>query len=190
MRLFFVICSCLFISALRAQQPSSKSPEVINIKTIEGKPFAWTTGSGQLTAFVFLSPDCPLSRNYTLVLKEMQRSRKDVLQVVGVFPGNDHTDSEIKAFKEKYAINFVLVHDKKDALVKYTCATITPEVFLYDSHKALVYKGAIDDWAISLGKKRTQAEHHYLSDAIDNFLQHKQVSPSETKAVGCFISNR
>jgi peroxiredoxin len=182
MKPFFVICCCFFFLTLHAQQPD------IKLKTIEGKSFSLSALNKKLTAIVFLSPDCPLSQNYSLVLNDIQKTRKDVLQIVGVFPGMNYSNSEIVAFKNKYAIDFVLVRDHKEALVKYTHATITPEVFLYDSKAVLLYKGAIDDWAISLGKKKRQADHHYLRDAIENFLQHKEVSPSETKAVGCFIS--
>lgn len=187
MKPFLVICGCLFFLTLHAQQPASKSLSGIKLKSIEGNAIS-LPGSNKLTAIVFLSPDCPLSQNYTLVLNEIQKTRKDILQIVGVFPGNDYRNNEIATFRQKYAVDFLLARDNKDALVNFTRATITPEVFLYDSKAVLLYKGAIDDWAISLGKKKRQADHHYLRDAINNFLQHKEVSPSETKAVGCFIS--
>ncbi|RPD39971.1 redoxin domain-containing protein [Chitinophaga barathri] len=185
MKLFFVILSCLFSLAAHAQHALRD----IKIKTIDGKPLS-LANNGKLTAFVFLSPDCPLSRNYTLVLNDIQQSRKDALQIVGVFPDAGYSDNEIKAFKHKYAVDFVLVNDKNKTLINYTRATITPEVFLYDSNGGLLYKGAIDDWVVSLGRKKRQADRHYLRDAIDNSLQHKNISPAETKAIGCFISTK
>ncbi|UYQ95450.1 redoxin domain-containing protein [Chitinophaga horti] len=188
MRLIILIAGCLFFLSASAQQPKSKSNESIRLKTLEGKPLTLPGFAKKLTAIVFLSPDCPLSRNYSIVLKEIQQSWKNDLQVVGVFPGNSNNEEEIKAFRDKYKIDFDLVQDKKLTLVNFSGASITPEVFLYDDQGVLRYKGAIDDWAISLGKKKIKAEHHYLRDAIDHFLQHKAISPAATSAVGCFIS--
>ena len=188
MKPLFVICCCLFILSLHAQQPSQ---EDIKVKATVGRALPLSGVNKQLTAIVFLSPDCPLSQNYTLVLNEIQKSREELLQIIGVLPNAvDYSEHEIVSFKNKYAIGFPLLRDKKGVLVNYTHATITPEVFLYDSKAVLLYKGAIDDWAISLGKKKRQTDQHYLRNAIDNYLQHKEVSPSETKAVGCFISNK
>lgn len=187
MKPLFVICGCLFFVSLYAQH----SLESIKVKKTEGKSLPLSGINKKLTAIVFLSPDCPLSQNYTLVLNDIQKSRKDLLQVIGVLPNAvDYSEHEIVSFKNKYAIEFPFLRDKKGVLVNYTHATITPEVFLYDSKGVLLYKGAIDDWAISLGKKKRQAEQHYLRNAIDNYLQHKEVNPSQTKAVGCFISNK
>lgn len=183
MKWFFVILGCLFFPALHAQQPDFAS---LKLTTIGGKTIS--PAANQLTAFVFLSPDCPLSRNYTLILNDIQQSRKNALEVIGVFPDAGYSDNEIKAFKDKYAVNFALVSDKRSQLLHFTRAAITPEVFLYDNKGALLYKGAIDDWVVSLGRKKRQPEKHYLRDAIDNSLQHKTVSPAETKAIGCFIS--
>lgn len=188
MKPLFVICCCLFFVTLHAQQPSL---EDIKVEATVGRSLPLSGVNKQLTAIVFLSPDCPLSQNYTLVLNDIQKSRKDLLQIVGVLPNAGYySEHEIVSFKNKYAIEFALVRDKKGVLVNYTHASITPEVFLYDSKGILLYKGAIDDWAISLGKKKRQAEQHYLRSAIDNYLQHKEVNPSQTKAIGCFISNK
>ncbi|MBO9153461.1 redoxin domain-containing protein [Chitinophaga sp. GCM10012297] len=185
MKWFFVILGCFFLPALHAQQPAYAS---LKLKTTGGETLS--PASKPLTAFVFLSPDCPLSRNYTLTLNDIQQSRKNALQIIGVFPDAGYSDNEIKAFKDKYAISFALVSDKRSQLQHFTRAAITPEVFLYDNRGALLYKGAIDDWVVSLGRKKHQPEKHYLADAIDNSLQHKTVSPAETKAIGCFISTK
>jgi thiol-disulfide isomerase/thioredoxin len=190
MKYVLLICGCLFLGALHAQQPAADALKTIKVRTIEGKAFSLSGIHKRLTALVFLSPDCPLSRNYTIVLNELQKNKKDSLAIVGVFAGTAYSDDEIKAFQQKYAVDFVLVRDKKEALVNYTQATVTPEVFLYDSNSVLVYEGAIDDWAVSLGKKKREASKHYLRDAINNFLQYRTVNPFKTAAVGCLISNK
>lgn len=190
MRFLFIFCSCFVFLQLHAQQPVKHAVDKVKLKTIEGKRFSLSGIDHTLIALVFLSPDCPLSQNYSLVLNNLQKSKSKNLKIVGIFAGEGYRDDEIVAFQQKYAIDFLLVRDKKNELVKYTRATITPEVILYDSNRTLIYRGAIDDWAVSLGKKKQQPTQFYLNDAIEKFLQHKPVSPFETNAVGCFISNK
>lgn len=65
-------------------------------------------------------------------------------------------------------------------------ATITPEVVL-TKNTEILYRGAIDDWAIDLGHKRLNVNHDYLHDAIESHWQNEEIIPSRTPAVGCFI---
>jgi peroxiredoxin len=181
MKPFVLFYSCFLCLKLGAQLRN------IPLVDVEGKKYTLAVIHKPLTALVFLSPDCPLSQNYTLVLNSIQN--RDV-EIVGVFTGDNHKRSDINNFRKKYRIQFPLVRDPQQKLAEFSNATITPQVFLYDSNNVLVYKGAIDDWVISLGKKKQQAEQHYLQNAITGYLQHKKIEPSETKAVGCYISRK
>ncbi len=62
-------------------------------------------------------------------------------------------------------------------------AKTTPHVFLFDSDMKLVYKGAIDD----NHKNPDFVDESFLLDAIDNLASGEEVSPADTKAVGCSI---
>lgn len=77
--------------------------------------------------------------------------------------------------------------DPKIKLADQLNATITPEAVVLTDRGNVIYTGAIDNWAISLGQKRLQATAHYLSDAIKNYLSGEEIAPTKTKAVGCFI---
>ena len=113
-------------------------------------------------------------------------SARDVA-FVGVVGGTYFKPEEINRYKVLHDLDFPILMDPELKLARRLEATITPEVVVLDSNYKQVYSGAIDNWAISLGRQRRVITEHYLSDAIIAVLAGRPVSPDKTKAVGCFI---
>jgi hypothetical protein len=59
----------------------------------------------------------------------------------------------------------------------------TPDVFMFDRSRKLVYKGAIDDSPGDPKEVKTQ----YLADAVHALVQGRAPAVSETKPFGCQI---
>lgn len=73
--------------------------------------------------------------------------------------------------------------DKNHALADAIGAFTTPQVFLFNSRKELVYKGAIDDnW-----KEKSEVQQQYLKDAIESLVKGEEIELTETKGRGCSI---
>ncbi len=137
---------------------------------------------------IYLSPECPLCKNYTAVIKDLQlRFEPQEINFLGVVSGHYYTVDSVRKFLKEFSLDLEVVMDAEFKISKIYNARITPEVHLINPEGTLVYSGAIDNWAISLGKKRLVADRHYLAEAVDNFLKNKPVDPHETKAVGCLI---
>ncbi|WPQ64546.1 redoxin family protein [Chitinophaga sancti] len=144
-----------------------------------------------MVAIVWLSPECPLCRNYTKPLNELSRKYANTVTVVGVFPGHWYTQKDYTAFQKKYKVFFPLLTDRKNKLGKHLHASVTPEVCLLNKKGKVLYQGAIDNWATGLGQTKTStATEHYLEDAITNTIAGKTVYPTVTKPVGCFINDK
>lgn len=141
-----------------------------------------------LTLIVFLSPECPLCKNYSLVLNNLYKKFKDTIQIVGVVPGKAYTSNEIQQFVTDYNVSFPTWIDSQKELSFYLKATITPEVVLIDKTGKLIYRGAIDDWVEELGQKKIKAEQHYLENAIIQYLQNKVIQIKQTRPIGCMIN--
>lgn len=161
----------------------------IVLRDLDGKVVKLSSFGKKLSAVVFLSPECPLSRNYSLVLNQLQEQNKESIVIIGVFPGTSYLATDYLGFKEKYKIKFPLLTDSAKKLVGKLNAKVTPEVFLLDANEKILYSGAIDNWVIDLDKKRNQATVHYLSDAVTSYLRNQQVALVSTKAVGCYIND-
>lgn len=144
-------------------------------------------GNTNLVLF-FLSPECPLCQNYSLAINQIaDEYASDSIKFVGVFPGEHYSKTEIKAFILKYKLKFDMWLDRENELCRTLGASITPEVCLIAADQRLKYRGAIDNWAVSLGRKRTVTTEFYLKDALSAIAGGKEIETKTTEAVGCLI---
>lgn len=139
-----------------------------------------------MLALVFVTPDCPISQKYMARLNEMHASFSAEITWLAVVPGNV-SKQEIKAFSEEYQSPLNFLPDKDFVLVKALNARVTPEIFLFDQSRALVYHGAIDNWFYELGKNRREVTEHYFLDAVKAVQTASTPTVKATEAVGCFI---
>ena len=161
----------------------------INLIDTEGKDRAVSSLKGRFIVLTFLSPECPLSENYTLTLKDLQSEfiDKEVF-FYSIFPGTFYPKPQIIEFLKKYGLpESSGFFDPDYRLRDYCQATTTPEVFVIDQLGQIQYRGAIDNWAITLGKQRQVVSQHYLRDALIELLDDKKVTIPKTPAVGCII---
>ncbi len=141
----------------------------------------------ELEAYVFVSPECPISEAILLNLKQLDSTYSDsVLLIKLVVPGKLYSDFEIDSFRRVNNLQFELIKDSNAVLVKRFGASITPEVFLIKD-KELLYSGAIDDRALDNDIIRQSAKNFYLRDAIELTLKNKKISLKKTEAIGCYI---
>ena len=78
--------------------------------------------------------------------------------------------------------NFDYLHDPEQTLAHALGAERTPEVFVFDRDRRLVYHGAIDD-----NRDETAVTQRYLRDALDAALAGESPAQAETPAVGCTV---
>jgi hypothetical protein len=145
--------------------------------------------SGTLCLFVFLSPECPLCQNYTVVLNALQKEYGDRLCMYGIIPGRSYSAATIDAFARKYKIAYPLLIDGTFRLSHYLRAGTTPEVILLDDRQGLVYRGAIDNWVKDLGKRSAGPTENYVRDAIGHALKKEPVAEKRIRPVGCLIND-
>lgn len=142
-----------------------------------------------LTLFVFLSPECPLCKNYTTVLNKITKDfSADSLAVIGIISGKAYSSEAVNSFKKEFLVNFQLFIDPAKRLTAYLQATITPEVVLINEKGKLIYRGAIDDWVTDLGKNKLRAEKEYLRLAVAQYINHQPISIKKTRPKGCYIN--
>jgi len=180
---------CLLLSWHVAHAQSPLSPQTlrtIELRTTDEKAFRLDLE--RPTALVFLSPDCPLSKNYASVLNALAKQHPSI-SFVGIFPGRAYSSEEIKQFQKDYAVSFTLLSDPLMQCTHLLKAKVTPEVFLISQDGHVLYRGLIDNWAVSLGKKRQVITNHYLEDAITGLENGKKITVTHTDPVGCLIND-
>jgi hypothetical protein len=82
-------------------------------------------------------------------------------------------------------LNFCIVHDPDSRVARQWFTQQTPRAFLIDANRALLYRGAIDNY-----KFAGDPEHiAYLDPAIDQFLSGSAITRQETSSYGCAIQS-
>lgn len=146
-----------------------------------------TQVNNKLSVYIFLSPECPLCQNYARTLNTLNKEFNEQVKFIGVIPGKTYNNTEINKYIADYKIRFDIINDTALRLVEKMKATVTPEAILVDQTQAILYRGAIDDWAISPGKKKLSPTIAYLKNAIEQTLSGNDVIINSTKPVGCLI---
>jgi thiol-disulfide isomerase/thioredoxin len=160
------------------------------LQTPDGKPFAYQDLFKQHDAVVIymVSPTCPLCKKYgsTLAALEKEFSPRKI-HFAYVFPGPDHSSVSVKAFIINNKLKGLALLDKDLSLTKQLRAEITPEVFLLNKKRQILYHGAIDNYAFDVGRTRTITTAFYLKDALNAALTGKPIKPNYVEPIGCFI---
>lgn len=163
-----------------------KLASVNRLKDFNGKMFT-VKPAGKSVAYLFLSTECPLCKNYAPVLEKLKHKYPDV-QFYGIISGITFSKSEVATFTKDYGITFPVLMDPAKHISTSLRATVTPEVILIGNDGKEYYRGLIDDWVVGLGKTRRVASKNYLEQAINNLAAGGQPLTATTP-IGCLISN-
>jgi hypothetical protein len=90
---------------------------------------------------------------------------------------------EMKKRAAEKDFNFIYLRDETQETAKAYGASHTPEIFLFNSERKLVYQGKIDDnW-----KEPEKVGNSYLREALDELTNGTEISVPETWSIGCTI---
>lgn len=183
---YFYAIFYLFLSVGCADKPSLSEIYLNNYNNINvGLELV---KENKLTVFYFMAPECPLSQNYSLQIKDLkQQFENNGVKFFLVFSGKSYNDKEVNDFLEEYMLDLEALKDSSFVLANFFDATITPEVFMVNNNGDVLYSGKIDNWIESLGVKRQVVTEFYLKDAITQYLERKPIKTTKTEAVGCLI---
>jgi thiol-disulfide isomerase/thioredoxin len=134
---------------------------------------------------------CPYVQAYEDRMIAIQRDYKD--RGVGFVAVNSNYDRDypedsyenmVKRAKEK-GFNFPYIRDETQSLAKALSAVCTPEVFVFNRERKLVYHGRIDD-----NRDSAIVTTHDLRNALDAITAGKKPAVTETRPFGCSVKWR
>ena len=165
--------------------------------------------NNKLKVLLFLDSECPLSISYSRTINQLVKkfSNCNNNSVNFLFFLTHHNSPKSilnirKAYKESiecWESSNVEIHyknrfqhppfylDSNHRITNIINAEITPQCFLIDSLGKILYRGAIDNWVVELGRKKQYINEHYLENAIEQYLNGDPIEISHTKAIGCII---
>jgi Ca2+-binding EF-hand superfamily protein/mono/diheme cytochrome c family protein len=162
--------------------------EDLMLKTLDGKETKLTAAAGKNGLVIaFFSASCPISGKLapeTARLEKDLQARDVKLLLVNAPPGQKN--DEITKFITDHGLKSAVALDADGVLAKALAATTTTEVFLLDSARTLVYRGALND-QYGLGYAKEQPSRHYLRDAVAAMLRGEPADIAATSAPGCAL---
>ena len=96
----------------------------------------------------------------------------------------DDSMAEMQAHAKEANYSMPYVIDNNNKLADAFGARTTPHVFMFDGNLKLVYRGSIND---KYENRSKEAEDEYLMQAIEALGSGSEISPADTRELGCSI---
>lgn len=157
---------------------------------IDGKNYSLSDfAANPLLLVIFSCNHCPYVQAYEERIKKLQNDFiKDGLQIIAINSNDsdkyaEDSFEEMKKRAEEKQFNFLYLRDETQGTAKAFGAAFTPELFLFNNERKLIYTGKIDDnW-----REPEKVQTKYLQNAIEEYLGGEEISVPETYAIGCTI---
>jgi peroxiredoxin len=172
--------------ALGKQAPDFHLPDVISGQTVSLESFAAKSG----LLVMFICRHCPYVKH---VQSELARIGKDYqshdIGIVAISSNDiaqqpDDAPKSLKSMAQELGFTFPFCYDESQAVAKAYGASCTPDFFLFDGNRKLVYRGQLDDSRPSNGLPVTGRD---LRAALDALLAGQPVSQEQRASLGCNI---
>jgi peroxiredoxin len=171
--------------ALGTAAPGFRLPDTTG-KIVSLEDFA---GSKALLV-VFMCNHCPYVKHVRQRFVELAKEFQSRGAAVVAISANDavaHPDDGPQRMAEEarsLGFSFPYLYDESQAVAKAYRAACTPDFFLFDARRRLVYRGQMDDSRPGNGKPVTGKD---LREAVDAALTGGQVSATQRPSLGCNI---
>ena len=166
--------------------PKFQLPDVTSGKKISLATFK----DRKALLFIFMCRHCPFVKHvqeeFLRLQQDYQNSSLGIVAIsandVAKYP--DDSPENLKAMAQENGFEFPVCYDADQSVSKAYTAACTPDFFLFDSERKLVYRGQLDDSRPSNGLPVTGKD---LRSAITSVLQDRPINSDQKPSIGCNI---
>ena len=166
--------------------PEFELPNVSSGATVTLADFA----DCQALLVMFICQHCPFVIHVREELGKIGRDYSQKPLGIVAISANDVANypndapEKLKQMAEEYKFNFPVCYDESQTVSKSYTAACTPDFFLFDGDRQLVYRGQLDDSRPSNGVPVTGKD---LRQAIDATLAKREIDFEQQPSIGCNI---
>lgn len=137
---------------------------------------------------VFMCNHCPYVQAKTKALVELYDKFKDKIAIIGINSNDptiypDDSFENMKKFAKEKGIRFTYLVDETQQVAKRYGAVCTPDPFLFDQNRKLIFHGRIDN---AMSPEDIATEKTMIIN-IEKFLQGKKLGKDFDPSMGCSI---
>ena len=172
--------------ALGTQAPAFSLPDVTSGKTISLNDFA----DKKALLVIFICRHCPYVKHVQNELVKIANDYQDKGVGIVAISSNDpeaypeDAPNSLKEQAQQLGFTFPYLFDEEQEVAKAYTARCTPDPFLFDKDRALVYRGQLDD---SRPDSSIPVTGKDLRDAIEAVLNDQKVDQNQKPSIGCSI---
>lgn len=172
--------------ALGTSAPDFALPDVVSGQTISLATFQEKSA----LLVMFICRHCPYVKHVQAELAQMGRDYAGSSLGIVAISANDAENypadapESLAEMVRELGFDFPLCHDESQAVALAYTAACTPDFFLFDRGRSLVYRGQLDDSRPSNDQPLTGRD---LRHAIDAVLAGQPVSAEQKPSIGCNI---
>ena len=174
--------------AVEAKPLAGRQIEPFSLQDFRGK--AWSLAdfkANQGLVVVFLGTECPLAAQYADRLQGLAAKYAEAgIAVLAIDANQQDSLAELAHFARVHKLEIPVLRDAGNKVADQFGAQRTPEAFLLDADRKVVFHGRIDD-QFTYGIQRPKIEKAYLTDAIDQLVAGKPIETPFAEPVGCYI---
>jgi peroxiredoxin len=174
---------------LGTKAPDFSLPDVTTGRTISLDTF----GGKKALLVMFICHHCPFVKHVSEELARLGRdyagSSAGIVAISSNDPAVSADDSPegLKHMAAEWGLSFPVCYDESQETAKRYAAACTPDVYLFDEDRRLIYRGQLDDSRPGNNKPVTGAD---LRAAIEAVLTGRAVNPDQKPSIGCNIKWR
>lgn len=168
--------------------PGDAAPEWSELEGVDGKRHSSAElADKEVVVVVFTCNSCPVATDYedrilAFAKKYTGEGKRVGLVAICVNKVAEDRLPKLKERAESKNFPFPYLSDETQKIGKQFGAAFTPEFFVLDKQRRVVYLGGMDD-----NSSADLATKHYLVDAVEAALAGKQPEVAEAPAIGCRV---
>ena len=137
----------------------------------------------------FITVDCPVGNSY---VPEMNRLREAYaargIAFYAVQADPSVAEAEVVRYARDYRYSFPLLLDPAQTLVRYTNATVTPQVAVLSPEGSMLYLGPVDNRVEDFGKTAAASHRELRATGAGRRVERaRRLASASHKSIGCAI---
>ncbi|HEX3725042.1 MAG TPA: thioredoxin family protein [Pirellulales bacterium] len=164
------------------------APAWKNLEGVDGQKHSLADlADKDIVVVVFTCNSCPVATDYEdriIALAKKFATPKDNTAVVAINV-NKVAEDQLPKMRERAqskGFSFPYLYDETQQIGKAFGAAFTPEFFVLDRDRHVVYMGGMDD-----NSRAEEVKSRYLEAALEAVLNGKQPATAEAPAIGCRV---
>ena len=164
-----------------------KAPD-FNLIGVDGKMYSLNNFNSKTILVIFICNHCPFVKaRINDIINLQNKFNVKELQIIGINSNDPNYEDEgfenMKKFSKEYNLNFPYLIDETQEIAKLYGAVCTPDPFLFDHERKLVFHGRINDAMTP----ESQPSRKIMEENIEKVLNGEHMEKDFDPSLGCSI---